>query len=186
MQSAETILGVIQSYGMTLESRVHRKLARPVRRGALGKGQSKDRTSPAAYPTSRTVLRGGDTGNGGSLLDVHVGGKKQPYYFHKADGSPMALAVLWEKWKAPGEENLLETFTILTTSANELVADVHDRMPVILQLDDYNFWLNKNMHDPEQLKTLYRPFSAEMMRARKVSDLVNSPRFDGPSCILPV
>jgi putative SOS response-associated peptidase YedK len=66
---------------------------------------------------------------GGFYEWSHAGGKKQPYYIHMADGSPMCLAGLWERWKAPEEENFLETFTILTTSANDLVAPLHDRIP---------------------------------------------------------
>jgi putative SOS response-associated peptidase YedK len=59
-------------------------------------------------------------------------------------------------------------------------------MPVILQPDNFNLWLNKNMHDPEQLKPLYRPFPSELMQVRKVSAQVNNPRFDAPTCIAQV
>lgn len=59
---------------------------------------------------------------------MHFGDKKQPCYIRMADGSPMFLAGLWDHWKRSGEENILETFTILTTAANDLVASLHDRM----------------------------------------------------------
>jgi putative SOS response-associated peptidase YedK len=115
----------------------------------------------------------------------HSGGKKQPYYIQLADQSPMCLAGVWESWKAPdGSE--LETFAILTTSANKLVEPIHDRMPVILYPDTFNLWLSHNMHDPEQLQLLYQPFPAEEMHAFKVPDLVNNPRFDSPACIAQV
>jgi putative SOS response-associated peptidase YedK len=115
----------------------------------------------------------------------HSGGKKQPYYIHLANHSPMCLAGLWESWKAPdGSE--LETFTILTTAANNLVEPIHDRMPVILYPDTFNLWLSHNMHNPEQLKPLYTPFPADEMTAYKVPDLVNNPRFDSPACIAQV
>jgi putative SOS response-associated peptidase YedK len=115
----------------------------------------------------------------------HSGGKKQPYYIQLADQSPMCLAGVWESWKSPdGSE--LETFAILTTSANKLVEPIHDRMPVILHPDTFNLWLSHNMHDPEQLQPLYQPFPAEEMRAFKVPDLVNNPRFDSPACIAQV
>jgi putative SOS response-associated peptidase YedK len=115
----------------------------------------------------------------------HSGGKKQPYYIQLADQSPMCLAGVWESWKSPdGSE--LETFAILTTSANKLVEPIHDRMPVILCPDTFNLWLSHNMHDPEQLQPLYQPFPAEEMHAFKVPDLVNNPRFDSPACIAQV
>ena len=115
----------------------------------------------------------------------HRGGKKQPYYIQLADYSPMCLAGVWESWKAPdGSE--LETFAILTTSANKLVESIHDRMPVILSPDTFNLWLNHNMHDPQQLQPLYQPFPAEKMHAFKVADLVNNSRFDSPDCIVQV
>jgi putative SOS response-associated peptidase YedK len=115
----------------------------------------------------------------------HSGGKKQPYYIQLADQSPMCLAGVWESWKSPdGSE--LETFAILTTSANKLVESIHDRMPVILYPDTFNLWLSHNMHDPDQLQPLYQPFPAEEMLAFKVPDLVNNPRFDSPACIAQV
>ena len=115
----------------------------------------------------------------------HSGDKKQPYYFQLADQSPMCLAGVWETWKSPdGSE--LETFAILTTSANKLVESIHDRMPVILYTDDFDLWLSNNMRDPEQLQPLYQPFPAAEMFAYKVPNLVNNPRFDSPACIAQV
>ena len=116
----------------------------------------------------------------------HVDDKKQPHYIHMADNGLMALAGLWEQWKQPGEEKLLETFSILTTVANELVAPIHDRMPVILHPDDYGLWLSRNMHDPDQLCRLYQPFPPNLLDAYKVPDLVNNPKFDSPTCIAQV
>lgn len=115
----------------------------------------------------------------------HSGDKKQPWFIQLADRSPMCLAGIWETWKAPdGSE--LETFAILTTESNKLVAPLHDRMPVILHPDTFTFWLSHNMHDPEQLQPLYQPFSAAEMTAHKVPDLVNNRRFDSPACIAKV
>jgi putative SOS response-associated peptidase YedK len=113
----------------------------------------------------------------------HIGGKKQPYYIQLADRSPMCLAGVWESWKAP-DSSELETFAILTTSANKLVESIHDRMPVILYPDTFNLWLGHNMHDPEQLQPLYQPFPASEMTAYKVPNLVNNPRFDSAACIV--
>lgn len=111
--------------------------------------------------------------------------RKQPWFIRMADHSPMCLAGLWESWKAPdGSE--LESFAVMTTSANKLVAPLHERMPVILHPDNFTLWLNHNMHDPEQLLPLYLPFPSAGMIACKVSDLVNNPRYDAPDCIAPL
>lgn len=111
------------------------------------------------------------------------GDRKQPYYIRLTDSSIMAFAGLWERWKADdGSE--LETCCILTTAANEVIEPLHDRMPVILQPEDYNFWLNRNMHDPHELQRLYQPFPPDQMLAYIVPDLVNNPRFDSPACIV--
>ena len=111
------------------------------------------------------------------------GGRRQPLYIRMADASPMFFAGLWEQWKRPGEEGFLESFTIVTTKANKLVSPLHDRMPVILQHDDFGLWLSHNMHDPEQLREMFHPFPADLLEAYKVSDLVNNVRFDSPACI---
>ncbi|NVN89584.1 MAG: SOS response-associated peptidase [Desulfuromonadales bacterium] len=113
----------------------------------------------------------------------HAEGKKQPHFIHMADGSPICFAGLWDHWKGPGEENFIETFTILTTAANKLLQPIHDRMPVILRPDDYGLWLNREMHDPEQLTYIYKPLPSNLLTLYRVSDLVNNPRFDSPACI---
>jgi putative SOS response-associated peptidase YedK len=96
----------------------------------------------------------------------------------------MGLAGIWEAWKTP-EGTSLQTFTILTTSANPLITPIHDRMPVILHPDAYDFWLDKNVNNPEQLQSLYPPYPADLMTIYPVSTLVNSPRNDNPACIEP-
>ena len=111
------------------------------------------------------------------------GGRKQPLYILMADASPMCFAGLWEQWKRPGEEGFLESFVIITTKANDLIAPLHERMPVILQPNDFGLWLSHNMHDPEQLRGMYQPFPSELLETYKVSDLVNNVRFDSPACI---
>ena len=116
---------------------------------------------------------------------LHIGDKKQPYYFHMTDGSPMCFAGVYDSWKTPNGTQL-ETFSILTTTANTLVEPIHDRMPVILHPQDYILWLNRNMHDPEELRGLYQPFPPDLLTAYKVPDLVNNPRFDAPACIVQV
>jgi putative SOS response-associated peptidase YedK len=109
---------------------------------------------------------------------------KQPWLIQMADHSPLCLAGVWESWQTPNG-NELETFAIMTTSANKLVAPIHNRMPVILSPDSFALWLSHNLHDPEQLEPFYTPFPAAGMTAHKVSDLVNDPHYDSPACMEP-
>ena len=114
-----------------------------------------------------------------------VAGSKQPWYIRHKDDAPLGLAGLWENWRAPDGEPL-ESFCLLTTSANSLMAPIHERMPVILPPSEYSVWLSKNLHDPLQLIRLYEPFPADSLVAVKVSPLVNSPLHDSAECILPL
>ncbi|MBF2066291.1 MAG: SOS response-associated peptidase [Calothrix sp. C42_A2020_038] len=115
----------------------------------------------------------------------HREGKKQPFYFQLEDKQPFGFAGLWEHWLSPdGEE--IDTCTILTTSANELMAPVHDRMPVILKPEDYDLWLDPQVQDPKMLQPLLQPFPTEAMTSHPVSTIVNSPRNDTPECVVPV
>jgi len=107
---------------------------------------------------------------------------KQPYYLRSAgDDEPLFLAGLWESWKDPEGERL-ETFTIVTTTPNELVAQLHDRMPAILDPADFGTWLDPKA-SAEALTALLRPYPAELMLSHPVSRLVNSPRNNGPECV---
>lgn len=115
----------------------------------------------------------------------HDGKEKHPHYIYLKDSPVMALAGIWEHWKSP-EGSVSETFSILTTAPNKLLSTLHDRMPVILNPNDYGLWLNKNLHDPHHLEHLYQPYPDEMLTYHKVPDLVNNPRFDSPACIIQV
>lgn len=112
------------------------------------------------------------------------GGKKQPVYFRMADDSPFAFAGLWDRWEGP-DGQVIQSCTLLTTEPNELVATVHDRMPVILPADAYGLWLDPTVKDPHAVQPLLRPYPAEAMKAYAVSTRVNSPRDDDPSLIEP-
>jgi putative SOS response-associated peptidase YedK len=97
----------------------------------------------------------------------------------------MGFAGICVKWQAEdGSE--IETCCILTTAANDVVKPVHDRMPVVLQPEDYTLWLDRHMHDMDALERLFRPFPSDCMIAHPVPDLVNNPRFDSPACIVQV
>jgi len=108
--------------------------------------------------------------------------KKQPYYFRLNDGHPFAFAGLWEHWQASDGE-VIESCTLLTTEANQLMQPIHDRMPVILQPKDYDLWLDPDVQKSELLQPLLRPYSAEEMTTYPVSTKVNKPTNDTPECI---
>ena len=107
-------------------------------------------------------------------------GGKQPYRIALQDGAPFAFAGLWERWGMPGNE-IVESFTIIVTEANELVRPIHDRMPVILDAADYDEWIEGS--DGEHL---LKPFPSSAMTAYLVSTHVNSPKNDDPACMEPL
>jgi putative SOS response-associated peptidase YedK len=76
--------------------------------------------------------------------DRGAAGAKQPYVIATKDGSPFGIASLWENWKPPASGEWIRTFTVITTDANELAGQIHDRMPAILALGDYTRWLSEN------------------------------------------
>jgi putative SOS response-associated peptidase YedK len=113
-----------------------------------------------------------------------LNGGKQPIYIHSQDGHPFAFAGLWETWQA-ADGSMIETCTILTTTPNELMTPIHNRMPVIIEPEDYGMWLDPSSK-PEDARHLFRPYPPEKMAAYPVSTMVNSPRNDTPSCITPL
>ena len=111
---------------------------------------------------------------------------KQPMFIRPSEGAerPFALAGLWEFWSDP-DGGTIQSCTILTTSPNELMAAIHNRMPVIVEPEDFDLWLNPEP-DPEQGLHLLRPYPAEKMVAYPVNTLVNNPRNDVPQCVEPI
>jgi putative SOS response-associated peptidase YedK len=107
--------------------------------------------------------------------------QKQPYTFGMADGSMFAFAGLWDRWKDPNQQTV-ESCTILTTNANALVADVHNRMPVILRREDYDLWLDPGISDPARIADLLKPFDPRWMKKYPVSTRVSSVKNDDPEC----
>lgn len=112
-------------------------------------------------------------------------GGKQAYYARLATGEPFAMAGLWERWQAP-DGAWIQSCTIITTTANELLQPLHDRMPVILAPDHYALWLDPVLRDPGPLQALLGPYPAERMRVYPVGPAVNSVRNDGPGLIEPL
>jgi putative SOS response-associated peptidase YedK len=114
-------------------------------------------------------------------------GKKRPYLFHRKDREPFAVAALWESWAGPKGAPLpqsLETVTLLTVAANELVAPIHDRMAAIIEPPDYATWLAAETA-PDALLALLKPVPADALTMTAVNPLVNNVKFDDPACIDP-
>ena len=97
---------------------------------------------------------------------------KQPYAIARTDGTPMAFAGLWEAWRYPDGE-ILRTFAVLTTNANATMAELHERMPVILEPADWPIWLGEVAGDPA---ALLRPAAEDVLQLWPVSRRVNTPR----------
>lgn len=110
--------------------------------------------------------------------------KKQPYYFCRSDRQPFAFAGLWEHWQS-SEGDTIDSCTILTTTASDLLENIHDRMPVILDEQNYAPWLDP-AQKPEPLQALLSPHPAVGMIRYPVSTQVNSPANDDPACVEPV
>jgi putative SOS response-associated peptidase YedK len=108
--------------------------------------------------------------------------EKQPYYFHLNERQPFAFAGLWEHWEdVNGEE--IESCTLLTTEANELMHPIHNRMPVILDPKNYDLWLDPDVKKPELLQPLLHPYASGEMATHPVSKTVNKPSNDSAECI---
>jgi putative SOS response-associated peptidase YedK len=112
-----------------------------------------------------------------------VGTGRAPYYVRLLNTDVFAVAGLHEFW--PGRDGAapMESFTIVTTEANELMRPLHDRMPAILHASDYEAWLTPKDQDPAALQALLAPYPAEEMRAYLVSPRVNSAKNDGPELV---
>jgi putative SOS response-associated peptidase YedK len=108
-------------------------------------------------------------------------GRKQPYYIRFQDGRPFAFAGLWERWNRG--DSPIDSCTILTTDANDVVGSIHDRMPVIVNPGDYDVWLDPAVQDAKRLEPLLVPYKSDAMAAWPVSTLVNNPKAGGPKCI---
>jgi putative SOS response-associated peptidase YedK len=110
---------------------------------------------------------------------------KQPYLIGVHDVPVFAFAGLWEHWTSPDGQRV-DTCTIITTEANELMRQVHTRMPVILDPADYSRWLDRDRQSAEDVIDLLKPFPATKMQMTPVSTLVNSPRNDRMECVKPL
>ena len=120
-------------------------------------------------------------------LDSSKKPKKQPYFVRRTDGAPFAFAGLWSVWRGPDKDQpALRSATIVTTTPNTTMAEVHDRMPVIVPEADWATWLDRDNHDLDALSQLLVPAADESIELRPVSPEVNNVRNNGPHLLEPV
>lgn len=110
--------------------------------------------------------------------------KKQPFFIHRPDGEPYAFAGLWEVWRGPEkDQEPLRSLTIVTTTTNGPMGEVHDRMPVILPEGAWGAWLDRDNQDLDLLGRLLVPAEAGLIAMHPVSTDVNNVRNDGPQLV---
>jgi len=110
---------------------------------------------------------------------------KQPYCFEVNDGALFAFAGLWDRWKDTGG-NWVKTCSILTTTPNAVTAPIHDRMPVIIDPDAYDLWLDPGMQNVAAISELLKPYGARQMRCYPISNRINHVANDDVECSRPV
>jgi putative SOS response-associated peptidase YedK len=109
------------------------------------------------------------------------GSRKQPYFIFSADDSPLAFAGLWDRWT--NGEQTIDSCTILTTDANDLMRPLHDRMPVILPPEKYELWLDPAVQEVARLEPLLVPCPPSRLKLYATSTFVNKPTNDTPQCV---
>ncbi len=112
------------------------------------------------------------------------GKARQPWRIGPAEGGLMALAGLWERWRAP-DGSVVRTYAVITTEANELIAPLHERMPAVLPPEEFGEWLDPGT-PAERLRQMLRPYPSARTKAYPVSPRVNNVRNDDPGCIEPL
>ena len=113
------------------------------------------------------------------------GSRKQPFFITSTSKSPLAMAGLWEHWSGPAGEEI-QSCTIITTAANEVMAPIHDRMPVLLAKEHFQTWLAPDLQDTKPFRDLLVPCPDEWLNAYPVSPYVSNYRNEGPRCIEPL
>jgi putative SOS response-associated peptidase YedK len=121
--------------------------------------------------------------------DHRPGHPKQPNYFTRSDGQPMLFAGLYEHWRdpsAPSDVASVATCTVITTTPSDDIDEIHDRMPVVLSIDNVGTWLDVHDHSPDERASLLRPSPTGTLSHYAVDPMVGSVRNDGPEMIAPV
>jgi putative SOS response-associated peptidase YedK len=114
-----------------------------------------------------------------------AGDRKRPFFIHAKTGTPLAFAGLWETWTGPNGEEL-ETAAIVTTRANSTLAPIHERMPVIVPPEAFDFWLNCNDVDAKTAEAMVAPAPDDLLEAYEISTAVNRTANDNPELLEPV
>jgi putative SOS response-associated peptidase YedK len=110
--------------------------------------------------------------------------KRRPFLIHAADDRPLGFAGLWAPWRDPATGDWLLSASVVTTRANETVATLHDRMPVILPPDAWSLWLDPQVSDPDLLRDLLEPAPESLLRIDPASTLVNNANNEGPELLV--
>ena len=105
---------------------------------------------------------------------------RQPHYFTRADGQPMALAGLWDRWRSKDKSETKETFTIVTTEPSKFAAQFHNRMPVVLEPDTWDLWMKG---EPDAAAALMKPANEDVLVSRPVSKAVGNVKNNGPELL---
>jgi putative SOS response-associated peptidase YedK len=109
--------------------------------------------------------------------------QREPFLFHTADDRPLAFAGIWAPWRDSASGDWLLSCAVVTTSANNVVATLHDRMPAILGDAEWRLWLDPMITDMPLLLDLLQPAADELLEVRPASPLVNSPNNEGPELL---
>ena len=117
--------------------------------------------------------------------------RKQPFFIHRADGSRLAMAGLYEFWRDPDKDPdddtaWLRTCTVITTQATDAVGHIHDRMPMVITPDQWDAWLDPKQTDPEAARGLLAVTEPAMLEAYAVSSLVSNVKNNGPELLAPL
>lgn len=115
-----------------------------------------------------------------------AGGTKQPYLLRPPEDGVLAMAGLWSVWKDPSTGLWVPSAAVITTAANDAVAQIHDRMPVLLPRDAWARWLDPGVPDPSELLGLLVPAPDDVLAMIPVSKLVNNVRNDTPDLVIPL
>jgi putative SOS response-associated peptidase YedK len=107
-------------------------------------------------------------------------GAKVAHYFTRIDGQPIALAGLWERWTSKDKSERKETFTVVTTDPNGFAAEIHDRMPMVLEMDDVETWLRA---EPDEAAKLMKPAKDGVLQQRTLGKAINNVKNTGPELL---
>ena len=168
--------GLVPSWAKSIEAAAKYSLI-----NARGEGIAEKRSYAEPFSQRRCVVP-----LSGFFEWKRGGPRKRPFAVQRNDRGILSVAGVWERWQPEGRPDPLHTFSIVTTRANALMAEIHDRMPVVLAEHDLQLWLDPEVHDPERLMPLLKPCPSEWLRAYEISTAVNSPANNRPDVLHPL